>query len=324
MFTRWISRGDSHTSSETQRKGVIEIIAPMLAETAPKTLNLDDENYLYEQKLDGLRCIAFLDHETRLQSRSGRDITHKFPELQQMHKQVEKPSILDGEIVAKSFEALLHRIQREKPFSIKMAQPQYPVAIFLFDILHYAGNVEGKLLAGRKEVLDNCFAESSYARKLPYFPGKGSWLLDHAKENALEGIMAKRLDSPYIEGKRVSWWLKVKTFVEGEFYVCGVTEGEGSRADTFASLVLGELANGKLTFVGTVGSGFSQRSLKRFLEELEPLKTDACPLESVELDRPLKFWTLPKHQIEVRYLERTSEGKLRHPSYRPKIFSERG
>lgn len=294
------------------------VIKPMLAQTSKEPF--DRRDFIYESKLDGVRCIAFLDSQTRLQARSGSDITHKFPELQELHKQVRTPlslpSILDGEIVSISFNAIQHRIHQEKRLGIKVAQFQYPAIYYAFDILYLNGeSVMAKPLIERKAILNGVFAQNYTGRMLGWQTGNGVSLFNLARDNNLEGIMAKAMYSPYLEGKRSDYWLKVKTFKEATFYICGLTEGENERSSTFGSVILGELVNGKLVYVGNVGSGFNQAQLKMLLHLLEPIK-GLCPFYPTNVDRPVKFWTRPELKCEVRFLERSKEGKLRFPTFR--------
>jgi len=301
----------------------MQTIKPMLAETGSGT-DLNRKDWLYEQKLDGVRCIAILDRQTLLQGRSGSDITHKFPELKELHKQVTKPCILDGEIVGLDFNAIQHRIHQEKPLGIRIAQTQYPAIYFVFDILYLEGeSVKAKPLIERKAILNSVFAQNYNGRFLSWQTGYGQSLFDQAKEQSLEGIMAKYMYSPYLEGKRSDSWLKVKNFKEATYLICGVTEGENERADTFGSVILGEVQDyatfpfeiGKLRYVGNVGSGFSQDQLKMLLYLLEPMK-GLCPFDRADVDRPVKFWTRPELACEVRYLELSPDGKLRFPTFR--------
>ena len=115
-----------------------------------------------------------------------------------------------------------------------------------------------KPLIERKALLNSIFIQDYSARMLGWQTGYGVGLFNEAKEKQLEGIMAKYMYSPYLEGKRSDSWLKVKCFKEGVFYICGVTEGENERNKTFGSVILGELIDGELVYVGNVGSGFNQ------------------------------------------------------------------
>jgi len=293
-------------------------ISPMLAETG-KATDLDRKDWIYEQKLDGVRCIAHLNpnlKKTLLQARSGNDITGKFPELAELHKQVRKPSILDGEIVGRDFNSIQHRIHQEKPLAIRIAQTQYPAICSFFDILSLDyDSVEVNPLIERKAILNSVFAQDYSARLLAWQTGYGRSLFDNAVEKQLEGIMAKAMYSPYIQGKRSNSWLKIKNFKEATYYICGLTEGENERATTFGSVILGEQVNGKIEYVGNVGSGFNQDQLRMLLHLLEFMKGE-CPFNEVKLDRPVKFWTRPELKCEVRFLERTQDGMLRFPTFR--------
>jgi len=287
----------------------------MLAKTG-NSVDLDRKDFIYEQKLDGVRCIAYLDSMTLLQARSGSDITHKFPELNGMCQQVSKPCVLDGEIVSISFEAIQHRIQREKPLAIKIGKTQYPAFYFVFDILCLNGeSVMAKPLLERKAILNSVFASSYEARFLAWHTGCGMSLFEQAKEKSLEGIMGKYMYSPYLEGKRSDSWLKIKNFKETTYYICGLTEGQNERSSTFGSVILGELVDGKLVYVGNCGSGFNQAQLRMLLYLLEPIRGE-CPFAQVAIDRPVKFWTRPMLKCEVRYLELSPDGKLRFPTFR--------
>jgi len=292
----------------------MKTIKPMLAQTAKEPF--DHEDWLFELKLDGVRCIAYLDKETRLQARSGQDITAQFPELQGLHRQVSKPCILDGEIVCASFNLVQHRIHKTKALDIRVAQRLYPARYFAFDIL----NVNGKSLMplaqiARKEGLATVMRESPIGLVLPWREEEGIALFRQVQSLRQEGIMAKLKSAPYLEGKRVEWWLKIKNLQEGTFYVCGLTEGENERKSTFGSLILGELKEGKWIYVGNVGSGFDQQQLRELLGYFITLK-GLGPFGEVDIGRPVKFWTKPIVKCEVRYLERGSDGKLRFPTFR--------
>jgi bifunctional non-homologous end joining protein LigD len=211
-----------------------------------------------------------------------------------------------------------HRIHQSKPLAIKVAQSQYPVVYYVFDVL-YAGreSVMAKPLIERKVILSSVFIEDYYGRHLGWQTGYGESLFAQAKERNLEGVMAKAMYSLYFVGKRSPFWLKIKNFQEGTFYVCGVTEGENDRSSTFGSLILGELVDGKLVYVGNCGSGFTEEELRGLLELLDTMRTP-CPFAQLfpDVDRPVKLWTRPELKVEVRYLERSPEGKLRFPTFR--------
>lgn len=267
-----------------------------------------------------MRCIAYLDKDTRLQARSGQDITAQFPELQELHRQVAKPCVLDGEVACATFNQVQHRIHRSKALDIRVAAKLYPARFFAFDIL----SLDGKSLmphaqVGRKEALVTVMRESPIGLVLLWWEREGIALFHEVQSRQQEGIMAKHRAAPYVEGKRVDWWLKVKNFQEATFYVCGLTEGEGERACTFGSLILGELRDGKLVYVGNVGSGFDQQQLKELTACFSALRGD-CPFEQADVGRAVKQWTKPIVQCEVRFLEWGKDGKLRFPTFRQLVY----
>jgi len=289
-------------------------IKPQLAQTAKEPF--DHKDWLYELKLDGVRCIAYLDRDTRLQARSGQDITAQFPELRNLHCQVVKPCILDGEIACATFNQVQHRIHRTKALDIRIAQKLYPARFFALDILSLDGqNLMQFPQMSRKEALRTAMTESPAGLVLPWREREGIALFHEVQSLQQEGIMAKHRAAPYVEGKRVDWWLKVKNFQEATFYVCGLTEGEGERAAAFGSLILGDLRDGRWVYVGNVGSGLDQRQLVELTAYFGSLKGE-CPFGQADVVRPVKFWTKPVAQCEVRFLEWGSDGKLRFPTFR--------
>jgi len=208
------------------------------------------------------------------------------------------------------------RIHRTKALDIRVAASLYPARFFAFDVLSLGGKSLMPLAqAARKEALVTVMSESPIGLVLPWRDGEGVALFREVQANHQEGVMAKLKSAPYSEGRRVDWWLKIKNFQEGTFYICGLTEGENERKATFGSLILGELRNGKLVYVGNVGSGFDQQLLRELTACLSALKGD-CPFEHADVGRAVKLWTKPVAQCEVRFLEWGKDGKLRFPTFR--------
>jgi len=208
------------------------------------------------------------------------------------------------------------RIHKTKALDIRVAAKLYPARFFAFDVLSLGGQSLMPLAQiARKEALRTVMTESPIGLVLPWREGEGIALFREVQSRQQEGIMAKLQSAPYIEGKRVDWWLKIKNFQEGTFYVCGLTEGENERQATFGSLILGEFRDGKLVYVGNVGSGFDQQQLRELTACFSVLKGD-CPFERVEVGRPVKLWTKPVVQCEVRFLEWGKDGKLHFPTFR--------
>src|SRR5205085_4131833 len=148
----------------------------------------------------------------------------------------------------------------------------------------------------------------------------GVALLEAATEQRLEGIMAKRLDSRYVQGKRTRDWLKVKTHGEQEFVIAGFTKGTGRRASSFGSLVLAYYQGGELVYAGNVGTGFSSREIDKLLDKLRPLKRATSPFREVpkmpKVRKSDVIWVEPKLVCEVEFAEWTHDGRLRAPSYK--------
>ncbi len=293
----------------------METIKPMLAQTAREPF--DHKDWLFELKLDGVRCIAHLDSDTRLQARSGQDITDQFPELHDLHRQVIKPCILDGEIACATFNQIQHRIHKTKALDIRVASRLYPARFFAFDLLSVNGeNIMACVQIARKVALNAVMNESPVGLVLPW-RDEGIALFHEVQSRHQEGIMAKLKSAPYAQGKRADWWLKIKNFQEGTFYVCGLTEGKNERQATFGSFILGALREDRMIYAGNVGSGFDHQQLIELTAYFSALKGQ-CLLGQVDVGRPVKFWTKPV-QCEVRFLECGEDGKLRFPTFRKLI-----
>lgn len=286
------------------------MIKPMLAETAEKPF--DDPQWLYELKIDGGRCIAYVDGETKLFTRSGNEITAKFPELAPVR--TVKPCILDGEITSNTlkFGDFQGRIHKVRELDIRIASKKNPMIYFVFDIIAIGGeSLMGKPLIERKAILADNLRSDCAVRILPHF-SQGITLFEQTKIAGLEGIIAKRRHSTYQEGRRSRDWLKIKNFQEGTFEIHGVTKGENARGSTFGALILGK--DGK--FAGCCGTGFDDATLRQLLERLLPLRTTKCELHGLELAKEVLFFSEPRLCCEIRFLEYGTDGHLRFPSYR--------
>jgi len=220
--------------------------------------------------------------------------------------------VLDGEIVGDNFNAVQHRVHRERELDIKIAASVYPCVFEIFDILQVNGeDLTKRPLLERKEILAEAL-DGERIQFVPFVAEKGTVLFEQIKKEGGEGIIAKRKLSTYQVGKRSPDWLKIKTFKEAEFYVAGLLEGERA----LASLILAEKVDGKWVYRGEVGSGISDCQAKIIREVLSRIRGD-CPFErKPSLDRKLLFWIRPIIKCEVKFLEMTGEGKLRHPSFK--------
>ena len=279
-------------------------------------------DWLFEVKWDGVRALAFIDHEdVRLQSRSGLRCERQYPELAVLpHQLAAQQVVLDGEIAVldekgvSRFHLIQPRIANSDPNTVAHLVRSTPVVYFVFDLLYLDGfDLRNVALSERRKLLESVVMPNGVVRISEVFPGAGDQLLDAAREHGLEGIVAKHASSCY-ESKRSSEWLKIKVVNQQEFVVAGFTEPQGDR-DYFGALVLGAHDGKKLKWVGNVGTGFDQKTLASLYSRLKPLVTDKCPFaERPKPDRGIT-WVRPELIAQVKYANWTQDGRLRAPVY---------
>lgn len=306
-------------------------LTPMAATLGPKPF--DDDRWLFEFKWDGVRAIAVCaDDETLLLSRNRREITATYPELNRLHERlVALEAVVDGEIIAlsdgrPSFEKLQARMNLQNAHEIKRATKTVPINFIAFDLLYLDGkSLVDESLARRKELLSEIVVPSSTVQVSHYEVGVGTALFDIARERRLEGIVAKKSDSPYRPGRRSREWVKVKSIHDADLVVGGWSRGEGSRANSFGALLIGAYDDGELRFLGAVGSGFTEHALSELMPRLLQLEMDSCPFAGgVEAVRAGRFgkpihdphWIDPVLVARVEYRELTSVGRLRAPTFK--------
>jgi bifunctional non-homologous end joining protein LigD len=303
-------------------------IRPMLATLG--TLPKDDGAWAYEFKWDGIRAIGYVDGgRLQIRSRNGNDVTNSFPELRALGEQFgSQRAVVDGEIVAfddkgrPRFQRLQPRIHAADPHKAKRLAAEQPVVYVLFDLLYLDGHsLVGLPYLERRRRLEALGLEKAAAGAWtlsPRFDGPGADIVRASQEQGLEGVLAKRLDSPYLAGKRSPTWTKVKNILMQEVVIGGWTPGAGHREGAFGSLLLGVPGDGGLEYVGQVGTGFSDGVLKDLTGALETLRTDASPFTT---DVPRQYrtvatWVEPRLVGEVSFSEWTADRRLRHPSWR--------
>ena len=299
-------------------------IEPMLAQIGDQIPESAD--WLYEIKWDGVRALAFVDGSSvRITGRKGTAIGSQYPEVTAGLGQAVKArsAILDGEIAAlddkgrPSFERIQPRIMNTDAGAVEQMMKSRPVVYFAFDLLYLDGyDLRDTPLAERKRILSMILQPHNSIRYSQSFDAGGRELYAAAKTQGLEGILAKRRSSRYVAARSKDW-LKFKTANEQEFILCGFTEGE---RDFFGALVLGcwQEVDGKSVMhcAGTVGTGFDRKMMQAIHEKLAPLKTAKAPFAvpaMVEVKRAT--WIRPELVCTVRYLEWTSDGRLRAPVF---------
>ncbi len=299
-----------------------EFIRPMLARLS--TLPADESDWAFEVKWDGIRAITH-SRPGRIGfiSRNGNDVTAAYPELRALNRALgSHEAILDGEIIAfdergrPSFQALQSRMHLRGQTAIRRLAQSQPVTYVLFDLLWLDGHSTMDLpYTERRARLQALNLDGDRWRTPEYRPGEGAAFQAASEELGLEGILAKRLDSPYTPGERGGSWLKIKNVQRQELVIGGWTEGKGSRSQRIGALHLGVYEDGALRYAGKLGTGFDEQALEHLAGLLKPLARKASPYTGPQPPKGAHF-VEPKLVCEVEFTEWTRAGTLRHPSYK--------
>lgn len=312
--------------TETGRQSPPAALRPMLATSGE--LPSDDAGWAYEMKWDGLRALAFTDGDAvRLTSRTGRDITHAYPELSGLGSAAGvSQAVFDGEIVAfaggawPEFEALQQRMNISSAAEARLLAVQTPVTYLAFDLLWLDGEpLLDMPYSGRRQLLDGLHLHGARWQVPPSFTAEsGADLQAVSREHGLEGIMAKRVKSRYEPGRRSPAWRKIKNIRRQEVVIGGWKPGEGGRAGWIGSLLVGVYDGDVLAYSGHVGSGFTQQMLRTLAERLEPLRRDSSPFGTPVPPEEARsaHWVEPVLVAEVAFSEWTRTGRLRGPSFK--------
>jgi DNA ligase D-like protein (predicted ligase) len=295
-------------------------IKPMLA-TASEPF--DSPNHLFEVKWDGLRCIAFLDGATRLQSRNLKDLSAGFPELNDLHRFVDgHETVLDGEVITlldgkPNFLKLQRRIHSKTAASIQQAAREVPCIFMAFDLLYLNGRETMSLpLEERRALMTQAVHPEGVLQISETTAEQGTALFEATKRLGLEGVVGKERLSRYLPGKRSTDWRKIKSIKRNTFFICGYTTNPLGRQD-LSALALAARVGQQLGFFGLVGTGLSQSIIDSLLVRLSPLRTEAPPPFIWPAPRlPHLQWVKPVLICEVEYLELTPDLHLRHPCFK--------
>jgi bifunctional non-homologous end joining protein LigD len=294
------------------------IIHPMLATLVDEPFS--DPEWIFETKWDGFRSICFVKNKkSRFVSRNQIDMTPQYPELAPVALQIDaREAILDGEIVALDkdgrprFQLLQPRVGRKS--GIEALRGSGHIVYFVFDLLYVDGyDLMSCPLVERKAVLEQILKPANFVKLSEHIAGDGEQFFKQIEKFRLEGMIAKRASSPYVQ-KRTRDWLKVKTIQRSEVVIGGYTEPRGSRSH-FGALVVGLYRGHDLHYVAHVGGGFNQRTLAEIYKLVQPLKTRASPfVDAPKTNEPVQ-WIRPKLVAEVKFSEWTADYRLRHPVF---------
>lgn len=287
------------------------------------------EGWTFEPKYDGVRVLAYAaTAEVRLITRNGKDKAAQFPEivtaLMKLVSQARRPLVVDGEIVAlldgeaARFQELQSRMHLKESQAIQRLSTVTPAALILFDILMDGDDV---LIAEpwterRARLLKRVGTKrtSAHLRVTESIEGNGKKMLEKARRQGWEGVIAKRMDSRYEPGKRTRSWLKLKIEFREEFVVGGYTEPRNSR-EYIGALLLGYFDGDRFIYVGHTGAGFARPELSDMYERLKPLKRKTSPFEVAPKTNEKAHWVRPHVVVEVKFSEWTADRRLRQPIF---------
>ena len=282
----------------------------MLAKLSEKAF--DDEDWIFEIKWDGYRAVADLSHKVPLfYSRNGISFLSKFEKVSQDFSLQKHKMILDGEIVAYD--------ENGKPNFQLLQQigdnPNLALVYQVFDLLWLNGHSTEEIpLLQRKELLKEALVETDSIKYCDHIPEKGIEFFNQMKKLELEGMIAKKADSLYLENHRSTDWLKIKFTNTEEAIICGFTEPRGSR-EGFGALILGKYIDGKLIYAGHTGTGFNKESLNLLHERLKKIVVKNAPFETIPKTNMPVTWVQLDLVCEIKYSEITKDGIFRHPVF---------
>ena len=328
-FVLFKTRGDDwmiHREDPTSEgwEPLPELVRPMLA--VPGALPEErGADWRYEFKWDGVRTIAYVQSgRVRLVSRAERERTAAYPEIGKLGDVLgSRQAVLDGEIIAlgpdrrPSFEALQPRMLVDDAARARRLAATVPVTYMIFDRLHLDGLSTLSLpYVERRRLLDGLGLAGDRWRVSPSHEGPGVDLLAAAEAGGLEGLVAKRADSPYRPGRRSADWVKVKLARTQSVVIGGFTEPKSSRAG-FGALLVGVPGPEELVYSGKVGTGFSDVAIAGLLTRMRPLRRTGTPFSTSvpAADAAGATWAEPQLVGEVRFSEWTRAGRLRQPSW---------
>jgi bifunctional non-homologous end joining protein LigD len=308
---------------DPDRQPMPQRIEPMMAKVGTR-IPTPEADWGFEFKWDGIRAVAYVDGgRVRLMSRSGEDITPRYPEVHAMGRALgSREVILDGEVVAlddkgrPSFEEIQQRMGLTSESQVRRQMKEVPVTYMIFDLMWQDGHALLKEpYADRRRKLERLKLAGASWQSPPYENGGGQAMLEASSKAGLEGVMAKKLDSLYEPGRRSGAWVKVKNRNRQELVIGGWLEGEGKRQGHPGSLLVGYYEDGKFVYAGKVGTGFTDAMLDKLQAQLKPLAVEKSPFDVGSPSKTAHF-VKPKLVAEFEFVEWTRSGQLRAPSFK--------
>jgi bifunctional non-homologous end joining protein LigD len=300
-------------------------IQPMLASVGTQIPT--GTGWTFEPKYDGVRVIAYATPSSvALMTRNGKDKAAQFPEISAELRAVaarrRAPLVLDGEIVALvdggpgRFQKLQDRIHVQDGAQIKELEHDEPTALIVFDLLVDGTDVlTSEPWTERRARLERRLSHETGAVRLGDTERDGKAMLDRARAEGWEGVMAKRTDAPYRPGVRSPAWQKLKIEHRQEFVVGGYTDPRKSRVALGALLIGYYDPQGDFVYAGHVGGGFTTAGLREMYKMLTPLERKTSPFTTTPLTNEPAHWVRPSIVVEVKFNEWTDDGRLRHPIF---------
>lgn len=318
------NRGELNSLSN-RRESLPPFVEPMKARLVT---SVPAGEWIYEIKFDGWRALALkAGRHGRLLSRNEKDLSLKFPEIVKAISQLNAgEAVLDGEIVALD-EKGRSSFQLLQAYDIGSRRP--PIYYYVFDLLRLNGRDLKKLpVIKRKSELEKLLADHSELIRYSATLGKdGNLLLKKARTLGLEGLIGKRINSPYEAGRRSGAWIKLKFHLEQEFVIGGYTDPTGSRP-FFGSLIIGVYEGKELIFTGKVGSGFSSKLLRSLAAKFKKIASDSCPFSNLPMPRDSRWgqalttaemkrchWIMPELVCQIKFAGWTRDKRLRQPVF---------
>lgn len=308
----WIKKASEPKEPKEHYEKMPAHIDPMLAYLIKTPF--DDPDWIFEIKLDGFRALAKIHKSTiELLSRNNKLFNEQFPEIiKDLEKYIKHDVILDGEIVILDSEGrsqfqLLQNYKKNKK----------NLFYYVFDLLYIDGrDLRNLPLLERKAILEQLLApaHNTHLRYSDHIEKAGKRLFKEAQKLGLEGIIAKKSQSSY-QMHRSKSWLKIKCTQSQEAIICGFTKARGGR-EKFGALLLGVYEENKLTYVGLVGTGFSDSLLAELYKKLENLIQKKCPFEEIPVTNMPATFVKPKLVCEISFTEWTTDGSMRHPVFK--------